>query len=100
MQIHQLYQRAGYWGQRSAVGHSFVGAVVGGGPTTCLKVLNLDRSRCIRVWRGRRPTGSGWRRIIADRLKLKAVSALFPVSDCRVWSISYADCGAINNIPL
>lgn len=58
----------------------------------------VDGSVCGEAGRG--PTGSGWRRIIADRFKLKAVSALFPVSDCRVWSISYADCGAINNIPL
>lgn len=59
-----------------------------------------DASRWIRAWRGRRQTGSGWRRIIADRFKLKAASALFPVRDCRVRSISYADGGAINNIPL
>lgn len=45
MQIHQLYQRCrtktGVSGVRGQpVGHETVGAVVGGGRTTCLKVLN------------------------------------------------------------
>lgn len=65
-----------------------------------MKVFKRMEVHGLFEWRGRRQTNSGWRRIIADRFKLKAVSALFPVSDCRGWSISYADCRAINNIPL